>query len=247
MKNKKILITGSTGGMGSAIAKRLAGEDSVLFLHYYGPDNEKEVLKKELKKINKNIHFFKADLTKKEDIDKMMDKISKLGSVDILINSVSLPIVHKELAEKDWPDFQSHIELQVRSLLNILKRTIPGMKERKYGKIINILTEAVVGRPPTNMSDYITAKHALLGFSKCLAVEYGKYNITCNCVSPGFTDTDLTSKFPGKLKDIVASQTPLKRICRPEDVAGLIRFLCSNEADFINGENIVINGGYTIR
>lgn len=247
MKNKNILITGATGGIGSAIAKTLSKEEVVLFLHYNKSEYKRDILEKDIKKINKNIHFFKADLTRKEDIDNMMKLIFKLGNVDILINSVSLPINLKELVEKEWSDFQMHIDLQVKSLLYILKKIIPNMKEKNNGKIINILTEYVIGKPPINLSDYVTAKYSLLGFSKCVAAEYGKFNITCNCISPGITNTDLTSNLPNKLKEIIASQTPLKRICNTEDVSNVVRFLCSNESDFINGENIVINGGYLMR
>tara|TARA_B100001123_G_C14541721_1_gene722597 strand:- start:85 stop:477 length:393 start_codon:yes stop_codon:yes gene_type:complete len=126
----------------------------------------------------------------------------------------------------------------------IIKGLIGHMKDRKRGKIINILSEAVIGKPPSNLSDYVTSKYALLGFSKSLAVEYGQSNITCNCISPGLIDTALTADYPNKLKELVSSQTPLKRITKPEDVASLIKFLCSDDADFITGENILVNGGF---
>lgn len=241
MENRKILITGATGGIGSAIARKLVGENATLFLHYHSVE-EKLKLEKEL--AGKSVRFFKADLTNNREIGNMMKEISKIGNIDIVVHCASLPIKEGETIEKAWKQFQDHIQIQAGALLEITKKAIPAMKAKKRGKIINVLSEVVTGRPPSRMTDYIVGKYALLGLSKCLAVEYSEFNITCNCVSPGLTDTNLTASFPKKLKENIASQTPLGRICTPEDVAAVVSFLCSNASDFVNGENIRVNGGY---
>jgi len=247
MEEKNILITGATGGIGNAIAEKMKGENHILLLNYCQAENKKGNLEKGFGKENKNTWFFKADLTIEKEVERMMNEISKIGDVDIIIHCVSLPLERGELIQKGPADFQRHFDLQVKSLLGILKRTIPQMKKNKFGRIITVITEGVIGKPPSNLADYVTAKYALLGFSKCLAVEYGKFNITCNSVSPGLTETALTEDFPNKLKEIVAAQTPLGRICKKEDIAGVVKFLCSDEAGFINGENIAVNGGCLMR
>ena len=241
---KKILITGATGGFGKQIVKSVANKDIEFYLHYF---NEEKKNQKEFNDLPSKINFLKADLTNEKQTSELVGRVKADEGVDIIIHCVSLPILRNEIIKKDWNDFEKHITIQVKSLFSIIKGLVPLMINKKRGKIINILTEGVTGKPPTNISDYIIAKYALLGFSKCIASEYGKFNITCNCVSPGIAETNLTSEWPSKLKEIVSTQTPLKRITIPKDVASIIKFLCSDEADFITGENILINGGYAMR
>ncbi len=241
---KKILITGATGGIGSQIVKTVASKDIEFCLHYFNEERKNE---DEFKEISSKIKFLKADLTNERQTQELIQQIISDGGVDIIIHCVSLPISRNEIIKKEWNDFQDHINIQLRSLFTIVKGLIPLMINKQKGKIINILTEYVVGKPPVHISDYITAKYALLGFSKSIASEYGRYNITCNCVSPGITETNLTSDIPSKFKDIVASQTPLKRITTKDDIASVVKFLCSDESDFITGENILINGGFAMR
>jgi 3-oxoacyl-[acyl-carrier protein] reductase len=120
------------------------------------------------------------------------------------------------------------------------------MKERKRGKIISILTSYTVGRPPNNISPYLVGKYSLLGLSKSLAVELGPYGITINCISPSMTNTPLIEKLPSKLKEITASQIPLGKLAEPKNVASVALFLCSDHADYISGENILVTGAQTM-
>ena len=120
------------------------------------------------------------------------------------------------------------------------------MKENKHGKIVSILTSYAVGTPPNKLSPYITAKYSLLGLSKSLAVELGPWGITVNCISPSMTSTPLIENLPAKLKEITASQIPLKRLAEPADIASAAVFLSSEHSSFISGENILISGGQTM-
>jgi len=240
---RKILLTGSTSGMGIQIIRALSDGVDEFFLHYLSEEGKKEI-ENEVSNLSFKATFYRADLTDTVQTRNMVEQISKIGGVDIIIHCVSPELSRIDISKKSWSDFERHMSLQVRSLFMIIKGLIGHMKDRKRGKIINILSEAVIGKPPSNLSDYVTSKYALLGFSKSLAVEYGQSNITCNCISPGLIDTALTADYPNKLKELVSSQTPLKRITKPEDVASLIKFLCSDDADFITGENILVNGGF---
>jgi NAD(P)-dependent dehydrogenase (short-subunit alcohol dehydrogenase family) len=117
------------------------------------------------------------------------------------------------------------------------------MKQQKKGRIINILTSYTIGSPPSSLSDYVTSKYAVLGLTKSLARELGKYNITVNAVSPGFIKNKFTKNIPEKFSEILISQTPLGRLTTTADIAKIVLFLCSDEADFITGENINLSGG----
>ncbi len=242
---KKILITGSTGTLGNALVEALASKDVEFYLHYFN-DEKRTHLESITSTLSCKSFFLKADFTDESQAKDMASQILKAGGVDIIIHCVSLPIQRNEILKKEWSDFKKHISLQVGSLFFMTKQLIPMMKEKKSGKIISILTEYIIGIPPSAISDYVMAKYALLGFSKCIASEYGKYGITCNCVSPGVMETDLTKDLPGKFKEIIISQTPLNRLTTPKDVASLIKYLCSEEASFITGENILVNGGHVM-
>jgi len=243
---RNILITGATGGIGSSIVESLAGEGNELFLQY-AHEYKKQEKENHFKKLPGKINFLKADLTHEGQIKEMLDLVLEKGGAEIFIHCVALPLEMTEVIKKDWADYEKHISIQVKSFFLITKQLLPGMINNKKGKIVSILTDAASGRPPAKMSDYVTAKYALQGFTKCLAVEYGKFNITANCVSPGLTDTTLTKELPSKLKEVVAFQTPLQRISTPKDVAGVVKFLCSEDACYITGENILLNGGILMR
>ena len=117
------------------------------------------------------------------------------------------------------------------------------MKEKKYGKIIAILSSYLLGRPPPSLSPYIVSKYSLLGLLKILAVELGQYGITCNGVSPSMFESKLIETYPKKLKTLNSMDNPLKKLVTPEDISSTILFLCSELSNFVNGENIVISGG----
>lgn len=229
---KKILITGSTGGIGSKIVEALAQEGVEFFLQYFNEEKRKEAEEHFRKSFSNPIIFLKADLTDETETDKMIDKILEAGGADIIVHSVSLPLERQELIAKEWTDFEKNISLQAKSLFLMAKRLVPVMKEKKEGRIINIVSEVVAGKPPVGLSDYVAAKYALLGLSKCIASEYGRFNIRCNSVSPGFIETNLTKDFPARFKE-------LARGASAEEVAAAVKSLCF-EDKLINGENISI-------
>ena len=229
----RILITGATGGIGSKIVEALAQEGVEFFLQYLNEEKRKEK-EEEFKKLFSNqVTFLKADLTDEAETNKMTDKILEAGGADIIVHSVSLPLSRKELIEKDWNDFEKNIILQAKSLFLMTKRLVPIMKQKKEGRIISIVSEAAVGKPPVGLSDYVVAKYALFGLSNCLASEYGRFNIRCNSISPGFIETDLTKDFPARFKELAKGTTA-------EEVAALVKSLCF-EDKFVNGENILLN------
>ncbi len=205
------------------------------------------MLKNESDKLNQEIESFSVDLSNVDKIKETMNEVLKTKSIDIFVHAVTLPLKLKKIMDSDWNDFEKHMYIQTRSLFEISKYIVPGMKIKKYGKIVNILTSSIFGTPPNMFSSYVTAKHSSYGLSKSLAVELGPFGINVNCVSPSLIDNPLTSFMPSKLKEIIVSQTPMKRLTKSTDVANVVLFLCSSLSDFVTGENIAVSGGQIIR
>ena len=224
-KNKNILILGGTGSIGSAIAS--AFENSGANVYRHGRSGE-----------------YSADLSDSRQTHALMEKVfSRSGGIDVLVNSVSSPAVVQGFEKKNWDDFLKHINVQLKACVETARLVLPYMKQKRRGRIINILSTYVVGKPPASLSDYVVAKYALFGLTKALACELGKYNITVNAVSPSFVKNDFTSSIPDKLTEIIIGQTPLNRLVIPEDIASAVLFLASDSSGYITGENLVVSGG----
>lgn len=244
LKGKVILITGATGGLGSKVAMLAAGYGALVVVNYNSADEKARILLKDIRKASPRSIAIKADVSKKAEVDKMLKRIlSEFRKIDVIVNNASAPISHKPLAGLGWSDFKKHLDISLQGPLNLIKGALPAMAHAKYGKIVNVLSSVTFGAPPAKPVDYISAKYALLGLSRALAVELGPLGITVNCVSPGLMDTDMTRDLPGKMKELAAYQTPLKRLAAPADAANAIIFLCSGMSDCITGANIPVCGG----
>lgn len=245
-----ILITGANGGIGSEIVKVLADSSLLEPPHHFYLHHFRKEGKKTLQKITQGLpgtfEYLPCDFMVQEQLDIFLDTLRD-KKIDCLIHSVSLPTTLSDLLNKDWEDFEKHWQTQVKSFFLLIKTVAISMQQRRFGRIVSIATEYTVGRPPAKLADYVVAKSALVALTKSAAIELGKFGITCNSISPGLTQTPLTDHLPNKLKEIIAAQTPTGRLTTPQDISSLLAFLCSKAAGQINGENIVINGGYTLR
>jgi len=246
LEKKRILITGANGGIGSSISEKLLKNNGNLVLLYHKNRTQIDKLLSKNLDLKDSSEIYQVDLFDENQLAKILTEILNPGKIDIFIHSVSLPLEHKPVTDITWKDFQSNIELQTKSFLQIVKSLIPSLKESKPGKIICILSSATVGKPPTKMSHYIVGKYSLLGLVKSLSVELANYGITVNCISPSMTDTPLIDKFPTKLKEISSNQNPLGRLVKPDEIASAVLFLCSKNSDFISGENLLITGAETM-
>ena len=188
-----------------------------------------------------------ADVRRADDVHAMIDRVCKqFGRLDWLVNAAIGSLSTKPFLEMEWTDFQDHLDYQVRAVLHACQAAQPRMKANGGGAIVNLLSQVVAGQPPSRMADYVTAKHALLGLSKALAIEWADHQIRVNTVSPGLTQTDLTQHYHERVFKMEASRTPLKRIAEPADIANSVAFLLSDEARFLTGVNLYVTGGQII-
>ena len=246
LNGQNILITGANGGIGIAIAERLLQNNANLILLYNKNNSKINDLVARYPDYSSKIEIHKVDLVDESSVNEVLSKIISKKNIDVFIHAVTIPLIYKGILKLKWSDFQSHLELQTKSFFQIVQKIVPQMKEKKKGKIIPILTSAVIGNPPSNLSHYTVGKYSLLGMVKSLAVELNPLGINVNSISPSMTMTPLVENFPSKLKEIAANESPLGRLLTPEDITPTVLFLCSKNSDDMSGENLLINGSKTI-
>jgi 3-oxoacyl-[acyl-carrier protein] reductase len=244
VQEKIAFIVGATGGIGSQTAINLAKEGYNLILHYHSNKGKIKKLQNELLKItDKKIIIVKADIRNESAILLMMSEIKRYFSViTAFVNASTLHFGNIKFNAMEWSDISSQLDINIKSSFFLMKEIVPMMKKNKYGKVIFLTTQATE-QFSSEWLHYATAKSALNGFAKSLAIELAPKGIRVNLVSPGMTDTELVSDIPEKVKLVIAAKTPLKSLARPLDVANAIAYLASPKSDFLTGETIRVNGG----
>tara|TARA_E500000331_G_C17213056_1_gene694641 strand:+ start:439 stop:1170 length:732 start_codon:yes stop_codon:yes gene_type:complete len=236
-KNKKVLITGATGGIGGSLVKKFLSLDSEVL--GTGTNSEKlEKLKSEYSKIKVK----KFDISSHSQIEKFIEEVSEeLGGLDILINNAGINRDNLSLRMKD-DEWQKVIDVNLTSTFLLSKYAIKKMLKSGSGRVVNITS--IVGHTGNiGQSNYAASKAGVIGMSKSLSIEYAKKNITVNCISPGFIVTDMTNKIPEKIRSILISKIPMGKLGSVDDVSNCAAFLSSDEASYITGETIHVNGG----
>ena len=238
LKNKKIIVTGATGGIGNSIVKVLSDTGAKILAT--GTRLEKL---EELKSKFKNTNILKFDISKSEEIEEFIENATKQlgGGLDCLINNAG--ITQDNLAIRmNIDEWKKVIDINLTSTFLLSKFAVKKMLKNKYGKIINITS--VVGHTGNlGQANYTASKAGIVAMSKSLAIEYAKKNININCISPGFIKTEMTDKIDEKFKETIISKIPSSRLGEPEDVANAVLFLASDQSNYINGETIHVNGG----
>ena len=238
LKNKNIIVTGASGGIGNSIVKKL--NESGANILASGTRIEKlEELKKEFEKIN----ILKFDISQSEKIEEFIENATKElgGSLDCIVNNAG--ITQDNLAIRmSLDEWKKVIDINLTSTFLMSKFAIKKMLKNKSGKIVNITS--VVGHTGNiGQANYAASKAGIVAMSKSLAIEYAKKNININCISPGFIKTAMTDKIDDKFKETIISKIPSARLGEPEDIANAVLFLTSNQSDYINGETLHVNGG----
>tara|TARA_B110000285_G_C14962716_1_gene532480 strand:+ start:54 stop:785 length:732 start_codon:yes stop_codon:yes gene_type:complete len=237
LRDKKILITGATGGIGYSLIKKFHELGSIVLATGTNEDKLNK-LKNEFKNIK--IKPFKLD--QHSEIGKFIDSChSELGGIDVLINNagITLDNLSIRLTEENW---KKVIDINLTSTFLMCKQIVKKMLKNKKGKIINI-TSIVAHTGNLGQANYAASKAGIIGFSKSLAIEYAKKKINVNCISPGFIKTEMTDKINEEFKNMLISKIPSGDLGKGEDVANCAVFLASEMSDYITGETIHVNGG----
>ena len=237
------LVTGGMGGLGEAVCIKLAALGFKV-IATYSPGNDKaEAWLKTMNNMGYGFRAYPCDVTDFESARACVDTINReVGPVDVLVNNAGITrdMTFKRMTKTDW-DAVIHTNLD--SVFNMTKQVLDGMTERKWGRVINV--GSVNGQKGAfGQTNYSAAKAGMHGFTKALALEVAKQGVTVNTISPGYIGTKMVTAIPQEILDSkILPQIPVNRLGKPEEIAGLVAYLASDEAAFVTGANISINGG----
>ena len=257
LKGKSALVTGSTSGIGLGIARAMAAQGANITINGFG---DKDAIETERSKLQKDFGvealYSPADMTKPAEIAAMVQTAQqRFGALDILVNNAGIQFVApiEEFPVEKWDEI---IAIGLSSVFHAIRAAVPGMKQRKWGRIINTASAHSLVASPFKVA-YVSAKHGLAGLTKTVALELATFGITCNCISPGYVWTPLVEKqIPDTMKarhmteeqvkrDVLLAAQPTKEFVTIDQVAELAVYLCSGAAKSITGANLSIDGGWT--
>ena len=242
MSARVALVTGGTGGIGTAICRRLAASGHRVATNFRNEEKARD-WQARMKADGFDFALAKGDVSTPEDAEAMVREVEKqLGPVDILVNNAGITrdgTFHKMTAQQ-WYDV---INTNLNSVFNVTRPVIEGMRERKWGRIIQI--SSINGlKGQYGQANYAAAKAGMHGFTISLARENAKLGITVNTVSPGYVATDMVMAVPEEVRAKIAADIPTGRLGKPEEIAYAVAFLVDEQASWITGSNLDINGGH---
>ncbi|MDA3788249.1 MAG: 3-oxoacyl-ACP reductase FabG [Desulfobacula sp.] len=245
LEGKKAIVTGGSRGIGRAIALLYAKEGADILVNYHSNDAAAKETVGEIEKLGRKAVAVAADVANYKSAQNMVDEcVKQLGGVDIVVNNagVSKPSMLLKMKEEDW---DSIIDIHLKAAFNTTQAAGRYMKEKKYGKIINVISTAGIFGT-VGQINYASAKAGIIGFTKSASRELGRYGINVNVICPGITKTEMTGKLQTdeKLKKIYEGRIQLGRFAEPEEIAPAFVFLASDDASYITGQVLGVDGGY---
>lgn len=241
-ERKVVFVTGGSRGIGKAIALKYAQNGYNVVINYVSDKTNVEELQKEFTKLNVECLIEKADVSKSEEVEKIVKKaIEKFNKIDVLVNNAGITRDGLLMRMKE-EDFDKVIEINLKGTFLITKSVIPYMLKKRDGKIINLAS--VVGvTGNAGQCNYSASKAGIIGFTKSIAKELASRNIRANAIAPGFIDTDMTSILSDEVKGSINVQIPMKRMGTTQEIANVAYFLGCEESSYITGQVINIDGG----
>ena len=255
LKGKTALITGASRGIGRSIAEAFAAEGANIALNAREPARLEQTASELRDSYAVKVSTHACDVSERAPVDAMIAEIESDGQIDILVNNAGIHIAASFL-DYSFEDFKKVLEVNVYSVFHVTQAALPKMIERKAGRIINMASSA--GKwGSRNQSAYNASKHAMVGITRCLALEMAPHNILTNAICPWVVETDLADSFMTQhsaaagiplatLQENLKNSVPIKRWIRPAEVANLAVFLGSDESSYINGQSWSVDGGYTM-
>lgn len=246
-KDKVVFITGSTSGFGKETAIQLAKNGAIVILNYYNDDERAKRVVKEISEFGNVGDCIKADISKEEDIVKIVTTIKeRFGRLDYLVNNAAIDI-GGSFEDFSIADFKKEMNANLIHRFYLIQQSVPLMKDSSQPRIVNVASR-YAERPLADASPLCISEAGTVMLTKVAALELAKFNIKVNTVSPALAITPLTEAIMSKEDfDNYAKTNPSGRVCDPKDVANTILFLLSSDADYINGENVNVNGGILLK
>jgi 3-oxoacyl-[acyl-carrier protein] reductase len=246
LSNKVALVTGASRGLGRAIAVELARRGAKTAVNYFGSANLAQDVVRQIEQGKGVARAFRANVTDETEVHQLVANTqAAFGPIDILVINATGPQPFIPIEELTWQHCLDQLEFFVKSPLLLLKQVVGHMKQRRYGRIIQIGSEAFETAIP-RFSQYVSAKGAQLGLTRSWARELAPWQITVNLVAPGWIPTERHVNDPQEMKDAYAAAVPMQRMGRHEDVAAAVAYIASDAANFITGQKISVNGGNTV-
>jgi NAD(P)-dependent dehydrogenase (short-subunit alcohol dehydrogenase family)/acyl dehydratase len=238
------VVTGASGGIGAAVAQSLAAKGYAVAVIYFRNAQRASEVVTNIRNAGGKASAVQCDVRQQDEIVVALSAVrQELGEPTLLVNVATGELEQKPFTDLSWANFQSHLEYQVKAVVAFCQAVYPGMKAAGGGSIVNVLSQVTGGQPPSKMADYVTAKYALAGLSRALAVEWAEDRIRVNTVSPGLVQTPLTQHYHERVFKMEASRTPLKRLATTHDVALAVSYLAGDDAGFLTGVNLFVSGG----
>ena len=238
LTGKTALVTGATGGIGGAIARILHAQGAIVGIS--GRNEDK--LKALADELGDRVHILAADLSSDDAITDLVSRADQaMGQIDILVNNAGLTRdgLSMRMSSEDW---QNVLDVNLSAPFKLAQAVQRGMMKRKHGRIINIASVVgVTGNP--GQCNYVASKAGMIGWSKSMAAELASRGITVNCIAPGFIATAMTEVLTDEQKNAINANIPAKKMGSSEDIAGAAAYLASEEAAYVTGQTIHVNGG----
>jgi 3-oxoacyl-[acyl-carrier protein] reductase len=238
LTGKTALVTGATGGLGGTIAKALQRQGATVALS----GTRREVLDKIAAEIGERVHVLPCNLADKNEVEALVPKAEEtMGQLDILVANAGITRdnLFVQLKDEDWDQV---IDVNLTATFRLARAAVRGMMRRRFGRVIGITSVVgVTGNP--GQGNYAASKAGMIGMIKSVAAEYARRGVTANCVAPGFISTPMTDKLNKKQREAILGRVPAGRLGTSEDVAAAVVYLASNEANYMTGQTLHVNGG----
>jgi NAD(P)-dependent dehydrogenase (short-subunit alcohol dehydrogenase family) len=241
LKGRVALVTGGSRGIGKAISLELASYGATVAATYNSNLVKAEETAAAIRAMGGECLLLQGDVGKKDDAERVVKTVlEKFGKIDILVNNAGITRDHtlRRMTVEEW---EEAISVNLNGTFYCTWTALPSMTEHKYGRIINIAS--IVGQMGAfGQANYAASKGGIIAFTKCIALEYARDNITANSVAPGYTATEMVGAMPADVLEKICSKIPLRRLATPQEIAKAVLFL-ARDADYITGSTISINGG----
>lgn len=242
LTGKNALVTGASRGIGRAIALELAKHGANVVVNYAGNKEKAEEVVTEIKQLKRQSFAIQANVAEEEQVKEMVKQtIDTFGSIDILVNNAGIT-KDNLLMRMKLADFEQVIDTNLKGVFLCTKAVTRPMMRQRYGKIVNVASIVGVSGNP-GQANYVAAKAGVIGMTKSNAQELASRNIYVNAVAPGFISTDMTDALTDEQREQMLAMIPLAKLGQPEDVAKVVRFLASDDANYMTGQTIRVDGG----